>query len=117
MPPTLAVTVLVYVPATVPEVNRPVVALMLPPPAATDQLGVIVITLPAGSLPTAANCWLVPVASVTGVGVTVMVASGTASPGLCSHAATASAVKGTIQRRRAASRRRADMVPTFAEGR
>ena len=54
--PTLATTVLVYVAATVPAVNRPLLALMVPPPAATDQLGETDSTWPAASLTTAVNC-------------------------------------------------------------
>src|SRR5437879_11754549 len=48
-----ATTVLVNVPATVPEVNRPVTPSMVPPPTRTDQVGEIETSLPRASLPTA----------------------------------------------------------------
>src|ERR1700681_2400042 len=49
---------------------------MAPPPATTAQLGVIATTLPPASLPTATNCWVPLIARVSGLGVTVMLASG-----------------------------------------
>ena len=71
----MAWTVLVNVPGTVPAVNRPAPS-MVPPPATTDQVGAIGTTLPPASLPTAVNCCVPSMASVAGLGVTVMVASG-----------------------------------------
>ena len=59
--PIVARTVFVKVPAVVPAVNRPVAALIVPPPATTDQSGVIATTLPLASLPTAVNCCVPPV--------------------------------------------------------
>src|SRR3954470_11015166 len=79
MVPMLARTVFVKVPAAVPDVNNPVVVPIEPPPATMDQTGTIGITLPTASCPTAVYCWLTDVASVTGVGVTVMVASAPAT--------------------------------------
>ena len=76
--PTAALTVLVNVPPTVPAVKRPVPLSMLPPPTTTDQTGVIATTLPLASLPTAVNCCVAPALSVTGFGVTTIVASGPA---------------------------------------
>jgi len=73
--PMLARTVLVNVPAVVPDVNRPVVVAIVPPPATTDQTGTMGMTLPMASLPTAVNCCATDVPSVTGVGVTVIVAN------------------------------------------
>jgi len=43
--PLVATTVFVYVPGVVPAVKTPVLALIVPPPAATDQTGVIATTL------------------------------------------------------------------------
>src|SRR5512133_3124039 len=51
---------------------------IVPPPATTDQVGVNCTTLPAASRPTAVNCCVAATASVTGVGTTVIVASGPA---------------------------------------
>ena len=62
-----------------PAVKSPDVGLIEPPPATTDQLGTIGITLPLASLPTAVNCWVVLMTSETGFGVTVIVASGPAT--------------------------------------
>ena len=61
--PTLATRVFVKVPETVPAVNMPVV-FVLPPPAATDQLGSTEMTFPATSFTMAVNCCAPPVASV-----------------------------------------------------
>ena len=76
--PWVALTVFANGPVTVPAVKgavSPVVpAGMVPPPAVTDQLGLIVTTLPLASLPTAVNVCRAPTASVTGFGVTVIVA-------------------------------------------
>jgi hypothetical protein len=66
---------LVNVPATGPAVKRPVLALMEPPPAVTDQTGVIATTLLFASLPTAVYCSEVLIGIVPGFGVTVIVAS------------------------------------------
>ena len=75
--PMTARTVPAKVPATVPAVNRPEL-LMVPPPAATDQVGAIETGLPVASWPAAVNCWVALVARVVVPGVTVMVASGPA---------------------------------------
>ena len=74
--PLVARTVFVNVPVTAPAVKRPDAALMVPPPAVTDQTGVIATTLPVASLPTAVYCRVVLMGMVPGFGVTVMVASG-----------------------------------------
>src|SRR5450756_1035753 len=78
--PLVALTVLGNVPVAPPAVKRPVLATMLPPPFTTDQTrgGGIGTTLPPASLPTAANCCVVLMASVSGFGVTVIVKSGPA---------------------------------------
>jgi hypothetical protein len=76
--PLVALTVLVNVPAAPPAVNAPVLALIDPPPAVTDQTGVIATTLLLASLPTAVNVCKPPGVSVAGFGVTVIVASGPA---------------------------------------
>ena len=60
---------------TLPAVNTPV-ELTVPPPFTTVQVGVNCTTLPDASLPTATNCCGAPTASVAGLGVTVMVATG-----------------------------------------
>src|SRR5450759_1468777 len=73
--PLVARTVLVNVPATAPAVKRPEAALMAPPPAVTDQTGVIATTLPLASRPTAVYCRVVLMGMVPGFGVTVIVAS------------------------------------------
>src|ERR1035437_5913752 len=72
--PLVALTVLVNVPDVVPAVNKPV-ELIVPPLAATDQVGAIATTLPLASLPTAVNCCVPPVARLLGFGLTVIVAS------------------------------------------
>src|SRR5690242_19727246 len=74
MAPLVAETVFVKVPATPPAVNMPV-RLMAPPPAATDHVGEMAMTLLPASLPTAVNCCVPLAASVSGFGVTVMLAS------------------------------------------
>src|ERR1019366_6802476 len=80
MPPLVACTVLTYVPGTVPAVKTPVPLLMLPAVAfTTDQVGVNWTMLPTASLPTAMNCCVLVAASVTGVGVTTIVAK---TPGI-----------------------------------
>ena len=85
MVPLVARTVLAKVPLAAPAVNSPAV-LMDPPLATTDQTGVIAMTLPAASRPTATNCWVSLMTSVWGFGVTVMLASTRGSEGE-SHAA------------------------------
>ena len=65
----------VKVPGNVPAANRPELPLMAPPPATTDQVGVIATTLPLASLPTAVNCWAAPMPRLAGSGVIVMLAS------------------------------------------
>jgi hypothetical protein len=84
--PLVARTVLVNVPVTAPAVKRPDAALMVPPPAVTDQTGVIATTLPFASLPTAVYCRLVLMGIVPGFGVTVIVAS---APGVTMTVAVA----------------------------
>jgi hypothetical protein len=74
--PLVARTVLLNVPIVPPAVNKPVLASIVPPPFTTDHTGVIATTLPPASLPTAVNCCCVLIPSVTGFGVTVIVASG-----------------------------------------
>src|SRR3954466_8431159 len=74
MVPLVARTVFVYVPEVVPAVNI-AAALIDPPPAMTDQVGVMVMTLPPASLPTAVYCCVALTARVRGVGETVMLAS------------------------------------------
>ena len=54
-----------------PAVNSPA-AVIVPPPATTDQAGVIGTTLPLASRPTAVNCCVPLTTRVTGFGVTVM---------------------------------------------
>src|SRR5450759_533795 len=78
--PLVALTVLANVPVAPPAVKRPVTASMLPPLFTTDQTrgGGIGTTLPPASLPTAVNCCVAPMASVSGFGVTVIVKSGPA---------------------------------------
>src|ERR1035437_1756891 len=74
-PALVACTVLRYGPDTVPAVKSPVPLLMLPAVAfTTDQVGVNWTMLPTASLPTAMNCCVLVAASVTGVGVTTIVA-------------------------------------------
>ena len=60
--PTVALTVLTYVPALSPAVKRPFV-LMVPPPFTTDHVGVSSIALPSASFTTAENC-IVPAAGI-----------------------------------------------------
>src|SRR5437870_3920584 len=67
-----ATTVLVNVPATVPEVNRPVTPSMVPPPTRTDQVGEIETSLPRASLPTAVNCCVTLAGRVAGLVVTTI---------------------------------------------
>src|SRR4051812_3349025 len=74
MPPLDASTVLVNVPVSPPAVNSPLLSIA-PPFATTDHVGEIVTTLPPASLPTAVNCCVALRPSVSGFGVTVMVAS------------------------------------------
>src|SRR5687767_15927476 len=51
---------------------------MPPPPLMTAQEGVMATTLLPASRPTAVNCWVAPVLSEAGLGVTTIVASGPA---------------------------------------
>ena len=67
-------TVLAKSPATVPAVNRPP-AVMLPPPATTDQVGARAITLPLASRAVAVNSCGPEIASTWGLGVIVIEAS------------------------------------------
>src|SRR5450759_167525 len=78
--PLVALTVLANVPVAPPAVKRPVAATMLPPLFTTDPTrgGGIGTTLKPASLPTAVNCCVAPMASVSGFGVTVIVKSGPA---------------------------------------
>ena len=74
LPLAVAVTVLLNVPGVVPAVNRPE-ALMVPPPAVTDQVGVTATTAPEKSVPTAVNCRVPPTARVVGLGETTRLTS------------------------------------------
>jgi hypothetical protein len=65
------------VPGDEPAVNSPELV-MVPPPLAIDQTGVIVTVLPAASFPTAENCSVPAVAMVWLSGLTTIVASGPA---------------------------------------
>src|SRR2546423_2970209 len=94
--PLVARTVLLKVPVAPPAVNSPVAALMVPPPAVTDHTGVMATTLPVASLPTAVYCWVVLIGSVTGFGVTVMVASGPATTVTVADAAIPRQVATTV---------------------
>src|SRR6185503_4224441 len=71
--PLVACTVPLNVPAVAPAVKFPL-ELMLPPPFTTDQTGVIGVTLPPTSLPTAVNCCVPLIRTDPGVGDTVIVA-------------------------------------------
>src|SRR5207253_5384454 len=65
MPPLVALTVAVYEPGTIPAVKKPDV-LIAPPPATMVHVGDDkVMTLPSASLPTATNCCVAVMASVT----------------------------------------------------
>src|SRR6185436_2107928 len=75
--PLVAVALVTKVPEVPPAVKRPL-ALVAPPPCATDQTGVRGTTLPATSLPTAVYCCVEPDGSDIGFGVTVIVESGPA---------------------------------------
>src|SRR5688572_4175642 len=75
MAPLVARTVFVNVPAVVPAVNAPLPAIIAPPPATTDHVGVIATTLPIASLPTAVNVCAPPNARVAGFGLTTIVAN------------------------------------------
>ena len=72
--PLVARTVLENVPGAVPAVNRPA-PVIVPPLATTDQVGETETTLPPASRPTTVNCCVPLMASDTGFGVTVIVAS------------------------------------------
>jgi hypothetical protein len=71
IPLHVTATVLVNVPAVVPAVNRPVLEIV-PPPATTDQVGVVpVMILPLPSFVTTVNCCVPPVGRVAEVGAIV----------------------------------------------
>src|SRR6185436_4626589 len=99
MAPLVARTVLLKNPETEPAVKRAELAPMAPPPATTLQVrpAGIGTTLPLASLPTAAYCWVPPVATALGSGLTSRTArdprTGPVAP-LCSHAAIDSAAMG-----------------------
>jgi hypothetical protein len=96
MVPLVARTVLANVPATVPAVKSPLLALMVPPPFVTDQTGVIVTTLLLASRPTAVYCWVPLIGIVPGLGVTVIVASGPAVTMIVAEADTPLHVTTTV---------------------
>ena len=76
MPRHVATTVFEYVPGFVPAVKTPVLALIDPPPAATDQTtipGLGVTFAPVKSVPVAPNCTVAPAATVAGFGATTSV--------------------------------------------
>ena len=68
--PTVATTVFANTPVVVPAVNMPV-GLIVPPPAAIDQTGVIATTRPSASRPTATICCVLAAGSVE-LGVTTI---------------------------------------------
>src|SRR3990172_5508255 len=108
--PLVARTVLTNVPGVVPAGNKPVLPSMAPPPATTDQVGVIATRLLSASLPVAANGCFALMARDCGLGVTVIVVKTLSDVGaLCSHATASSAAKGTMTKSRAASRRGLNM--------
>jgi hypothetical protein len=76
--PLEACTVFGNVPVAVPAVNKPVVLLMVPPPATTDHVGVMATGLPEASFPAAVNCRVVPLVTKAGFGVTTIEANGPA---------------------------------------
>ena len=106
IPPLTALTVFVKVAGEVPAVNRPEL-LMVPPPLSTDQVGEIVTVAPEKSLPTAVNCCVAPLTSVTGFGATTIVDR---EPGplipCTSHAPTSSPDSATAPISRATGTRR-----------
>ena len=109
-PPLDAWTVLAKVPADAPAVKTPD-ALIVPPPATTDHVGVpeIVTALPRASCPVTMNCCVVPAATAFGFGVTTMIANGPGSESESAgsvQAAKTSAIAGTTSTRRNTSRRR-----------
>src|ERR1019366_2587498 len=75
--PPVALTGMLKVPGAAPAVKRPPPS-TVPPPATTDHVAAIAIVLPPASLPVATNCCLAPTFSVSGLGVTVRLASGPA---------------------------------------
>src|ERR1041384_1359265 len=88
-PRSLALTGLSNVPVTEPPVTTPTLS-MAPPPATTDQVGVIDTIRPSASLPTAMNCCGSSPGGVT-LGVTVMLNAEPGALGVCtSHAANTS---------------------------
>src|SRR5512146_761809 len=76
--PSVALTVLRKVPGVGPAVKSPAL-LIVPPLAATDQVGVIAKGSPRASLPSAVNCWLARAATLVS-GETRMDASLAGSP-------------------------------------
>jgi hypothetical protein len=95
MPLHVTATVFVNVPAVVPAVNNPV-AEMVPPPATTDQVGVVpVMVLPLPSFVTTVNCCVPPGASVAEAGATVNDVIGLKSV-LLEHPATNSATNTLV---------------------
>jgi hypothetical protein len=103
MPLHVTATVFVNVPAVVPAVNKPVVEIV-PPPATTDQVGVVPVTvLPLPSFVSTVNCCVPPAARVAEVGLMVSDDMGLKSV-LLEHAAmnsTASAPATTTRAMRA----------------
>ncbi len=99
--PLVALIVLLYVPANPAAVNRPEL-LIVPPPATTDQVGVIPTLAPEKSVPSAVNCCVPLTASTCGFGVTVIDAN---VPGLLtpctSHAAANSPATASTEMTRA----------------
>lgn len=74
--PTVASTVFANMPVAAPDVNRPVLRSMRPPPFTTAHVGDTAMMLPFASRPVAANCCVELVSTEAGFGVTVIVASG-----------------------------------------
>jgi hypothetical protein len=99
----LHVTEIVVVPDVAPAVNSPV-AVIVPPPLTTAQVGVTLRTLPLESLTTAVNCWVAPTAILAVVGETVTVAA-TRVPVESLQAAVKNPTNATARRRRAARAR------------
>jgi hypothetical protein len=111
----LHVTEIVVVPGVVPAVNSPV-AVIVPPPLTTAQVGVTLRTLPLESLTTAVNCCVPPTASVAVVGETVTVAA-TRVPVESLQAAVKNPTNATARRRRAARARGISACTTACKAR
>src|SRR5688500_14731018 len=77
--PSVALTLLLNTPVVFPAVNRPELELIVPGGLTVLHTGVIGTMLPLPSLPTAVNCCWPPMFSVSGFGVTVIVASAPAT--------------------------------------